>query len=411
MVHPVKPSASVTIRDVAGRAGVSAGTVSRALNGVGGLSAALRDRVQRAADELGYDRASLRLAARPRVSLADIAAREGVSVGSVSRALRSVGGVSPETRERVLRAAEELGYDLGNLHPAPITRLGVLIHRGDNALSNNLFYSAVLHGAEIACRTHKLAMTYTTAGPGDDLSALVVEQQIDGLLCVGYFEDELLSDLRATGKPLVLVDHFAPGLPSVNSDNFGGAYAATAHLLKLGRTRVAFLSGQREHYSIAERRRGYQAALADAGVTYEPELDVTRQPPELESGTGAAMQALLALPQPPNAVFAFNDATAALAMAACQEAGLNVPRDVSFAGFDDVQTAAHFRPPLTTVRVDREALGARGLELLMSVQEGAAAQMVPTRLIVRESSVGAAPGPTLTARTTPAPRRRRVEST
>lgn len=402
MVHPTGRPTSVTIRDVAVRAGVSAGTVSRALNGVGGLSAALRDRVQQAAAELGYDRASLRLAARPRVSLADIAAQEGVSVGSVSRALRSVSGVSPGTRERVLRAAEALGYDLGNLHPARITRLGVLIHRGDNALSSNLFYAAVLHGAEVACRAHRLAMTYTTTGPGDDLGALVVEQQIDGLLCVGYFEDELLSGLRATGKPAVLVDHFAPDLPSVNSDNFSGAYAATAHLLSLGRTRVAFLSGQREHYSIAQRRRGYQAALADAGVTYDPELDVTRQPPEQESGTGVAMQALLALPQPPDAVFAFNDATAAVAMGTCQAAGLNVPRDVAFAGFDDVQPAVHFRPPLTTVRVDKEALGARGVELLLGIQEGTAAQVVvPTRLIVRESSAG----------TATAPRRRRVGST
>ena len=397
----------MTIRDVAVRAGVSPGTVSRALNGVGGLSEALRERVQQAATELGYDRASLRFTARPRVSLADIAAQEGVSVGSVSRALRSASGVSPGTRERVLRAAETLGYDLGNLHPAQITRLGVLIHRGDNALSSNLFYAAVLHGAEVACRAHKVAMIYTTAGPGDDLGALVVEQQIDGLLCVGYFEDELLTGLRATGKLAVLVDHFAQGLPSVNSDNFGGAYAATAHLLSLGRKRVAFLSGQREHYSIAQRRLGYQAALADAGVSYDPELDVTRQPPELESGASSAMQALLALPQPPDAVFAFNDATAAVAMAACQAAGLNVPRDMVIAGFDDIQPAIHLRPPLTTVRVDKEALGARGVELLLGHQGTTVPQVVvPTRLIVRESSAG-----TSTALPTTAPRRRRVGGT
>lgn len=379
----------VTARDVAGRAGVSVSTVSRALNGVGGLSPALRVRVQQAAEELGYDRASLRSAARQRVSLADIAARERISVGSVSRALRSAEGVSPGTRERVLRAAEELGYDLSNLHPTQITRLIVLIHRGDNALSSNLFYASVLHGAEVACRARKLAMMYRTVGPDDDLGALVVEQQIDGLLCVGYFEDELLSDLRATGKPAVLVDHAALDLPSVNSDNFGGAYQATRHLLHLGRKRVAFIGGQLEHFSINERRRGYQSALFDACVAYDPSLDVTRQPPELESGTGAAMQALLALPQPPDAVFAFNDATAAAAMEVCQAAGLSIPGDVAFAGFDDVQTAVHFRPPLTTVRVDREVLGARGVELLLNIQERPAAQvLVPTKLVIRASSVG-----------------------
>ena len=390
MAHPAKPPASVTIRDIAGRAGVSAGTVSRALNGVGGLSAELRFRVQRAAEELGYDRASLRPARRQRVSLADIAARVGLSVGSVSRALRSAEGVSPETRGRVLRAAEALGYDLGNLHPAQITRLGVLIHRGDNALASNLFYASVLHGAETACRAHNLAMAYSTVGPGDDLGALVAQQQIDGLLCVGYFEEELLDELRATGKPLVLVDHFAPDLPSVNSDNFSGAYTATRHLLELGRKRVAFVGGQHEHYSINERRRGYWAALADAGVPYDPLLDVTRDPPERVSGTAAVMRSLLALSEPPDAVFAFNDETAVLALGVCLAAGINVPGEIALAGFDDIQVAMHVRPPLTTVRVDKEALGARGVGMLLGKQARELAQVVSTRLIIRESSAGAA---------------------
>ncbi|OLV18499.1 Transcriptional regulator of rhamnose utilization, LacI family [Deinococcus marmoris] len=379
----------MTIRDVAGRAGVSAGTVSRALNDGKGVSAAIRARVLWAATELGYDRASLRPSARSRISLTDIAARVGLSVGSVSRALRSAEGVSPETRDRVLHAAVELGYDLGNLHAVQIARLGVLIHRGENALANNLFYSAVLHGAETACRAHGLAMAYSTVGPGDDLGALVAQQQLDALLCVGYFEDELLDALRATGKPLVLVDHSAPGLPSVNSDNFGGAYAATAHLLGLGRTRVAFMGGQREHFSIRERRRGYLQALADAGMDQDPVLDATRQPPELESGAHTAMHALLALPQPPDAVFAFNDASAMGVLRACQAAGLKVPDDIAVVGYDDVFPTDHARPPLSSLRVDREALGACGVELLLDLQNRPAEQMVvPTHLIVRESSAG-----------------------
>ncbi|CAM4272459.1 LacI family DNA-binding transcriptional regulator [Deinococcus marmoris] len=401
MVHLRRRSAAVTIRDVADRAGVSAGTVSRALNGVGGTSAAIRARVLQAADELGYDRASLRPAPTSRTSLTDIAAHVGLSAGSVSRALRSAEGVSATTRDRVLRAARELGYDLGNLHPAQITRVGVLIHRGDNALSSNLFYAPVLHGAEEACRTHKLSMAYATVGLGDDPGALVTEGQLDALLCVGYFEDELLETLRATGKPLVLVDHAVPGIAGVNSDNFGGAYAATTHLLKLGRRRVAFVGGQTEHFSIRERRRGYLQALSDAGMVYDARLDVVRDPPEREEGAVNAARSLLALPQPPDAIFAFNDSTAIVAMQVCLEAGLNIPQDLAFAGFDDILPAAHFRPPLSTLRVSKETLGARGVELLLKVQDHPAAQVVvPALLVIRESSAGAAMPP----------RRRRVEA-
>ncbi|WP_161881314.1 substrate-binding domain-containing protein [Deinococcus alpinitundrae] len=379
----------VTVRDVAARAGVSAGSVSRALNGVGGVSPGVQARVRQAAEDLGYDRAGLRSAGVP-ARMSDIAAHAGVSVGSVSRALKSLGGVSAATRQRVLQAAGELGYDLGKLRAAPITRLGVLVHRGDNALSSNLFYAPVLHGAEQACRSRKLAMVYSTAGSGESLNTLVVDQQLDGLLCVGYFEDELLGALRAAGKPLVLVDHFAGELPSVNSDNFGGAYAATTHLLQQGRQRVAFIGGQREHFSIAERRRGYLQALADAGRPHVPALDVRRDPPEQEEGARTAMLNLLALVEPPDAVFAFNDSTAIVALRTCQQAGLRVPQDIALVGFDDIDPAASLHPALSTVRVPKEALGARGVELLLELPDAPAAThiVVPSELIVRASSAG-----------------------
>ena len=386
------PVRSATVRDIAGRAGVSVGSVSRALNGHGGLSERTRERVRRAASELDYNSASLRPAASPRPLLSDIALRAGVSIGSVSRALKGLGGVSNETRRRILQAAGDLGYDTENLRSVRIARVGVLVHRGDNALSNNLFYAPVLHGAEATCRAHKLAVAYSMVGPEDNLRELVVYQQVDALLCIGYFEPGLLAELGELGKPAVLVDHAAPGFSSVNSDNFGGAYAATRHLLSLGRRRVAFIGGQREHPSIQERRRGYERALADAGLA-RPGLDVTRDPPEREEGAEAAMRALLALAEPPDAVFAFNDATAAAAMRTCQAAGLRVPENVAFVGFDDITTAAYLRPPLSTVRVPKETLGARGAQLLLELQERADAVnvVVPTELIVRASSGAGVP--------------------
>lgn len=327
---------------------------------------------------------SKRAPPRSSVTIQELARATGVSIGTVSRALRQQGGLSETTRQLVLNAALELGYDTANLHASKLRRISFLLHRHHTGLSANPFYSHVLHGVEDECRRRGLSLHFTSLGAGDNAAEVIGRHGTDGLLCAGFVEPALLEQLRGLKLPLVLIDHFAPGLPSVNSDNFGGAHQATTHLLHSGRRRVAFIGGP-DHHSIRGRWLGYRQALYDAGVPADPALDVRRDPLESEEGAAGAMRSLLALREPPDAVFAFNDTSAVFAMRACQEAGLKVPEDVAFVGFDDLDAAALTHPPLTTLRIDKGALGARGVELLLERTERRQLEL-PVRLIVRASS-------------------------
>jgi DNA-binding LacI/PurR family transcriptional regulator len=211
----------------------------------------------------------------------------------------------------------------------------------------------------------------------------------DAIICAGFFEPELLAALRASGKPLVLIDMKLRGYSSVNPDNMMGGYLATRHLIALGRTRIAMISGSLSHYSVRERNRGYRQALFDAGMLADPRLETSLPDGvDLEVGAHEAMLSLLALPDPPDAVFCYNDSAALVAMRCCLSAGVTVPQDVSIVGFDDISSAVLAHRPLTTLRVDKQKLGALGVELLLrGDQEPTLEKVAPVELIVRESTV------------------------
>ncbi|MDX2008017.1 MAG: LacI family DNA-binding transcriptional regulator [Meiothermus sp.] len=317
------------------------------------------------------------------ITVRDIAERTGVSIGTVSRALKNQPGVGDETRHRILQIAERMGYNLGNLRPAKLKRISFL-HRAHFAPSANPFYSPVLHGVEEACRQNDLVLSFGLITLEQPVAELVRRHEADAILCVSYFEPEVLASIQSSGVPVALIDHFAADLPAVNTDNFDGAYQATQHLVAQGRRRIAFIAGP-EHYSIRERRRAYRKAMYDAGIAADPDLDVTREPAEAVEGTVPAMERLLALPEPPDAIFTFNDDTALAVLRYLREHGIRVPEQIAVVGYDDIYAARHSHPSLTTVRVDKEELGRKGVELLL---EGGPMHnvIVPNRLVVRKST-------------------------
>ncbi|WP_295999299.1 LacI family DNA-binding transcriptional regulator [Rugamonas sp.] len=318
----------------------------------------------------------------------DVARAAGVSTGTVSRALKNEPGLTESTRQMVLRTARGLGYDFAKLRPKRIRRLTFLLHRQHDTAASSPFYSAVLHGAEQACRRHGIVLSFMAAGPADSLADQLRMHAPDGLVCVGYLEPELLGALHATGKPLVLIDMKLRGHSSVNPDNLRGGHLATAHLIAQGRKRIGLIAGPLGHYSIRERARGYRQALFDAGILADPRLEAyLPDGADLEAGAREAMQALLDLPQRPDAVFCYNDSAALTALRCCREAGLRVPHDIAIAGFDDIAGAAQAVPPLTTLRIDKQALGALGVELLLAGPHAAPLDTVaPVELIIRASS-------------------------
>jgi LacI family transcriptional regulator, repressor for deo operon, udp, cdd, tsx, nupC, and nupG len=317
------------------------------------------------------------------VTMRDIANLAGVSPGTVSRALKNQTGLTEQTRQLILRCASELGYNALNLRSNKLKRVGFVTSRLPN-LTINPFYAPILHGVEDACHDEEIALSYISLRPGDRVSEIVRRHEADGLLCVGHLEPKLLERIAALGLPFVLIDHWSAGIASVNIDNLGGAKQAAQHLVQNGYKRIAFI-GDSAQYPIKTRLFSFRRTLYEQGILSDPTLEISPETPYTRAGTKAAVHDLLKLQARPDAFFIPNDESALWAIQICLDAGLRVPEDIAIVGFDDIYAASHANPALTTVRVDKEMLGRSGLELLLS--RSRAEIVIETELIVRGSTV------------------------
>lgn len=335
-----------------------------------------------------------------RVTIEKVAERAGVSVATVSRALRGLPNVSPKTRDRVVSVAAMLNYRpdpnaarlaAGRTRTVavgvvaiPIWYTGQVVSGIEAVLTNRGYDLTLLLIADELVRTRALG----DVGGG-------VSKRADGAIIVDLVptvtERLLLAEHRL---PWVMVGADCPTIDSVVIDNVTGAMSATRHLLSLGHTRLGLISGGPAAFpasSPPERRTGFLRALDEAGVRFDPNHERVGDFSAL--GGYEAMQALLELRQRPTAVFAMSDEMAMGAMRACVEGGLTVPGDMSVVGFDDVDWA--FTVGLTTVRQDAVELGAIAARLMIERLEGEACDRrlvtVPTELVERSST--SAPSP------------------
>lgn len=319
-----------------------------------------------------------------RVSMAQVAAHAGVSAQTVSRVANGSPRVDPATRARVEASMATLGYRMHRaaraLRTGQTRTIGLVVSTLAS-VGNSRMLQAIADAA--AERDYALAVV-TVAGARDiaEAFAQLRDQGVDGAIVL----NEATRLARDTAPPadlrLVVVDsppddRFA----IVQTDHAGGARQATQHLLELGHTTVHHLAGPAASFAAQERERGWREALIDADAAV-PEVvrgDWTSR------GGHAAGAALVDA----TAVFAANDQMALGLLRAFSDAGREVPDDVAVVGFDDVVDAAEYRPPLTTVRQDFDALGARAVEALVEVIESgstAPAHTMPTELVVRASS-------------------------
>src|SRR5260370_18861716 len=331
----------VTKRDVARAAAVSRVTVSRVLNNHHNVTDKVRQRVLKAAADLGYIRQKS------------------------TSSLTAVDGASP----RPMRVLRNIGFFFTSVH-------------GDEPLTGNPFWSPVLDGVEREATTAGIAVTYRSinqlVGHVEALPEAVKAARVDGILLVGPATEATVRALLSAGRPLVVVENCVPGekVDAVVSDSFGGARAAVAHLVELGHRDVAFIGGpfhvsappalHRENtiWSIEQRALGYWAALRQAGIQPDNRL---YEGDNLSTAAGyRACQRLLATGRPFTAIFCANDEGAVGAMRALHQAGLTVPDDVSVVGFDDIEVAQHLIPPLTTVHVHKEAIGSLAVQRLLA---------------------------------------------
>jgi DNA-binding LacI/PurR family transcriptional regulator len=326
-------------------------------------------------------------------SIKDIARVAGVSHSTVSRALRNSPLVNSTTTEEIQAIARELGYQPSAVARGLVTRKTLTIGVVVTTIADP-FVSEVVIGIELAANDagYSVFLADSNADPVREKSVVhsFAERRVDGIVVtssrVGALYTPLLSQMMV---PIVLINNQHPGqfVHSVMIDNVQGSREATAHLIRLGHRRIAYVGDQYGHQSDAERFAGYREALALAALPLLPEL-VAHGDGKPEGGI-AAMDKLLGLAEPPTAVFCYNDMTALGVLRSVHVHGLQVPADVSLIGFDDVLFASYAQPQLTTVRQPMQRMGRMAMESLlklMSGQPAAEAVKVPAELIVREST-------------------------
>nr|WP_314900144.1 LacI family DNA-binding transcriptional regulator [uncultured Deefgea sp.] len=321
------------------------------------------------------------------ISLRALAQAAGVSIGTASRALKHQAGVSEQQRQHVQQLAAELGYDISRLQREPIRRILFLLHAQHTTANATPFYAEVERGARLACLEKGIELQPFSINANSSIRRQLLQQEADAILCVGFIEPETLAVVQALGKPTTLIDASAPQLASVNPDNQAGTRLMTAQLIAQGRQRIAFLSGSLAHHSIRLRERGYREALFQAGRLADPALEALIPPGlDLVQGTRLALNELMNLAAPPDAIIAFNDACALIVQDACRERGMTLPDDMLICGFDDI--AAAEAAQLSTVAVDKAALGAAGVAQLLAAAEHQeiADALHPVKLILRGST-------------------------
>lgn len=329
-----------------------------------------------------------------RVTLSDVATLAQVDRSVVSRVLNRDPrlNVREETRDRVLRAIEQLGY-----RPDPIARslrtrraeaFGLLVPDFSNPV-----YASIIKGAEAAAaRRGCVLMTGSLAGAGYETRQyvdLLARGRVDGMLLAGAdATGELIDHLQRLEVPWLLINRRLPGAGRhVTLDDERAAALAVEHLVDLGHRRIAHIAGPPEADTAQRRRAGYERAARTAGLQVRDDLLVAGD--YTSTGGASGMAALMALDPPPTAVFVANVAAAVGALYAARRAGRSVPQDVSVVAVHDLPLAAYLEPPLTTVRMPVEELGTRALALLASMPpEAGIAEVIegPMELVVRGST-------------------------
>lgn len=327
-----------------------------------------------------------------RPTIAQIAQIAGVSVPTVSKVLNGRTDVAAPTRERVEQVIEEYGFVRNRaaraLRKGKTGLVDMILPRVDDE-----YFMPILAGAAQVLREagFRLVLTASADQPEEEVQRIdtIADHSMDGILVV-LPSEETIEYLERSDLPFVLI-HNQGGLlsmvPSVRITSWEGGFVATSHLINLGHRRIAYIGKTARTRDAIERIAGYRAALDSAHLPIDPQLECDGAFTEADGY--AAAKALLALPEPPTAIFAGNDRQAAGVYRALHEADVSVPAQMSVIGFDNLPFTELLSPPLTTVHAPRLELGRTAAAMLLRLINGETLDMprvvLPTRFIERQS--------------------------
>jgi LacI family transcriptional regulator len=333
-----------------------------------------------------------------RASLRDVASKSGVSFQTAGKVLNGKGSVSEATRKRILRAARDLNYVPNAVARGLVTQKTFTIGIVASGLADAELARFVI-GAEREARRRGHAVLIGNVDrectDAERYLRMLLERRVDGILTAApqMEHDGCAGELLRGPTPAVSI-HRVPGrgISLVGSDHRQTGLLATRHLLDLGHLRIATVTGSEDRQVTAHRLEGYEKALAEKGIPFDPSL--------VESGDwdadGAYEATLRLLDRAPDvtAFFAQNDVMALGVLSALREKGLAVPEDRAVVGCDDIPLAAHAAPPLTTVHVPFCETGRTAVRLLLDTIAGEVEEpkrvLLPVELVVRESCGGKA---------------------
>jgi len=339
-----------------------------------------------------------RSAGRP--TLDEVARRAGVGRGTVSRVVNESPQVSAEAREAVRKAIEELGYVPNRAARALVTQrtdsVALVVSESEERVFGEPFFAGIVRGISSVLAESPLQLWLAMAQSPEERRRIehhLTNQHVDGVMLLSLHDaDPLPALLESRGLPIVLGGRPArmltddPDLSYVDADNVGGAREAVTYLLERPRQRVAVIAGPQDMAVGVSRLAGYRAALVAAGVPVDPLLIGYG---DFSEASGAAVTRQLLERSPDiDAVFASSDLMALGAMAALRDLGRDIPGDVAVVGFEDSAIAAQTDPPLTTVHQPVETMGREMAKLLIARIAGAATSsvMVRTHLVRRASA-------------------------
>lgn len=331
-----------------------------------------------------------------RLDIRDVAKHANVSIATVSRTINMVPTVNAALTQRVWKAVRELNYypntQARSLVSGRSKLFGLIISE-----IMNPFFPELIHGFEdVAVENgYEILLGSTNHDPVRMAQCIrrMLERDVDGVAVMTFgIEEPFLQELAARNIPLVLVDtpSVSPLIKTLHVDYKRGIREGVQHLAVLGHQRIAFITGPLQLRSAQLRKAAFVASLEEIGLK-PGAATLIEGDHTLEGGVGAA-ERLLQLPSPPTAVMCSNDMTAIGVLKEVHRAGLSVPADLSVIGFDDIHMTEFVYPPLTTVQMSRTDLARAAFDMLRTSVEGAQdakipeSPRVPTRLTVRQST-------------------------
>jgi len=325
----------------------------------------------------------------------DIARLAGVSKSTVSRALSGIGLVSEETRCKVLKSAELLNYKPNAIARAMVTKktgnIGFVIYQKHKPVISHPYYSHILES--ILEETDLIGYNLFISSDQDiriSSGEILMQKKVDGVILASRVDKRIVINFRNQGIPVVLVNNIVDldDVCCIVNDDYNGTMELMDYLIRKGHRKIGILCGPLEHLSYSKRYNGYIDAYKKHGINIDYQL-IKITDSTLMHGYDA-MEAPLAAGNIPTAVFCTNDMMAIGAMKAIKHAGYKIPDDIAVAGFDDIEFSSLVEPALTTVFINKAAIGKTAVEKLKKmIDKQPVDELViehKTKLVIREST-------------------------